>query len=333
VPLQVKFTTIPIKFLVRFPQDASPSPDVTLSPQTVCDDIPSVSPGSSSSSKRSLRLSEPTRWTVPTPVLSRVFEFLDRTDVLHTVSLVATTWLSASRDALARRSLSSLVDTCDELVVVKPVAAVHRAYPWGCFLSDGAFKQVFKVWNAFCQRLEAVSVMNADSIIETGQASVLQQEVAMGCLASDCVKSQQCVNFVEIYSVFQGQGGPEVSVWGSPHNRAPNGTQPPKEFPKPAVKHKGRKGRQQLPARHLYIAMELCDGGSMEDALRVLEGDVVRWEAGLVAGMDPFAHCIVPFMAQMSAAMYTSARHLHMLHGDVKLLNFMMVRNPTGHIK
>lgn len=218
------------------------------------------------------------------------------------------------------------------VTVPKRVAHVHTGYPWGCFLSDGAFKQVFKVWNARCDRLEAVSVMDADAIIATGQEYVLHQEVSMGCLASDCVTTGQCANFVEIYSIFLADDRPDSTVWGSPDNRAPNGTLPvcvPKAAPKP----KGRKGKAGKASRHVYIAMELCDGGSVEDTLRVMERDVLQQESGQVTGVDPFLHQIVPYMAQMSAALFTSSHRMHMLHGDVKLLNFMMVRNTSGRVR
>jgi hypothetical protein len=36
---------------------------------------------------------------------------------------------------------------------------LHTLYPWGCFLSDGAFKRVYKVHNSRIGADEALSVM------------------------------------------------------------------------------------------------------------------------------------------------------------------------------
>ena len=51
------------------------------------------------------------------------------------------------------------------------------AYPWGNFLSEGAFKRVYKVWNSAVGDVEAVSVMDLDLIESTGNKQVVGAEV------------------------------------------------------------------------------------------------------------------------------------------------------------
>ncbi|GLD91492.1 hypothetical protein PINS_up000025 [Pythium insidiosum] len=46
--------------------------------------------------------------------------------------------------------------------------AIYACCPRGHYLSDGAYKEVFKVFSVRDKRLEAVSVMNIRAIEQTG---------------------------------------------------------------------------------------------------------------------------------------------------------------------
>jgi hypothetical protein len=46
--------------------------------------------------------------------------------------------------------------------------ALVTAFPRGKFLSDGGYKEVFQVWSAQRKEMEAISVMNVDALLSTG---------------------------------------------------------------------------------------------------------------------------------------------------------------------
>lgn len=58
---------------------------------------------------------------------------------------------------------------------------VYKDYPRGHYLSDGAYKEVHKVYSTRHKRLEAVSVMDIGAIESTGN------QVRQGLAASDMV--------------------------------------------------------------------------------------------------------------------------------------------------
>jgi hypothetical protein len=116
-------------------------------------------------------------------VLSLTFAFLTESELLCKTSLVSSLWADAATDAHARLMMASVGyseasdDADDELDdpefiedAEKPLHSVARSmerswqylntlHPWGCFLSEGAFKKVYKVYNARVGVDEALSVM------------------------------------------------------------------------------------------------------------------------------------------------------------------------------
>ena len=157
----------------------------------------------------------------------------------------------------------------------------------------------------------------------------------MGCLASRQVQQGLCVNFVQVFGIFYGEAHPDELIWGSIENKAPQGTNPK---PAEVADYKGKRAGKRKPSKkkvaqdtHLYIAMELCDRGCVEDVLRVLEASVLAAEASGLA--DPGLHLVVPYMFQMCMSLAVTSAHLHMLHADVKLLNFMMRVNTDGSLR
>ena len=89
---------------------------------------------------------------------------------------------------------------------------MQTAFPWGCFLAEGAYKSVYKVWNNTKKRMEAISVMDVKSILEMGNEEVIRQEVQVSTLLSELVTDNKCPNFIETYQVFQFAYAPET-LW------------------------------------------------------------------------------------------------------------------------
>ena len=120
---------------------------------------------------------------------SHVLSFLNEGDLIHSVSLVSTRFADVAAEALGnlmlvsvgcdpsrridRKKISNESDHSDssckyEVLLGQTSLAksmekgwqclLHQ-FPWAQFLSDGAFKRVYKVWNKYCGAYEAISVM------------------------------------------------------------------------------------------------------------------------------------------------------------------------------
>jgi hypothetical protein len=122
-------------------------------------------------------------------IFSHVLSFLSERDLIHSASLVSTRFADFAAEALGNLMLVSVGcdpwtrgiktdNLCDaddySLTDVRGISRWHssvakslekgwpylmRQFPWAQFLSDGAFKKVFKVWNHQCGAYEALSVM------------------------------------------------------------------------------------------------------------------------------------------------------------------------------
>jgi hypothetical protein len=114
---------------------------------------------------------------------------LSERDLIHSASLVSTRFADVAAEALGNLMLASvgcdpwtkgkktdsLGDADDySLTDAQGISRWHTSvaksleidwpcllhqFPWAQFLSDGAFKKVFKVWNYRCGAYEALSVM------------------------------------------------------------------------------------------------------------------------------------------------------------------------------
>lgn len=114
--------------------------------------------------------------------LTHIFGYLTETEILCTASLVSTTWADAATAASVQRMIASVGHTEQEdddgdigededtsLALVEKSASfpsmdrswsyLNTMFPWGCFLSEGAFKKVFKVHNSTTGQAEALSLM------------------------------------------------------------------------------------------------------------------------------------------------------------------------------
>lgn len=108
--------------------------------------------------------------------LPLVFAFLTEHELSCNASLVCTAWAEAATIATVNLMLTSVgyhdednesdVDpdalveaTSSATSLERPWSYLNSRFPWGCFLSEGAFKRVFKVHNSLMDQEEAVSVM------------------------------------------------------------------------------------------------------------------------------------------------------------------------------
>lgn len=101
-----------------------------------------------------------------------------------------------------------------------------RAFPWGCFLAQGGYKQVYRVWCAARARQEAVSVMDALALDDAGCLPVVQAELQCGWLASELVRTGVCPHYVTMHQVFTHTHAPHDAFpghWGCEGDRAPQG--------------------------------------------------------------------------------------------------------------
>ena len=107
-------------------------------------------------------------------IVDCIVGFLPENELLRTCSLVSTTWSDAAVQAHANLMWLSVQDSAnddalddDDEIVDEPVkGVVERSweqlmgkFPWARFLSDGAFKDVFKVYNKDFGCEEALPIM------------------------------------------------------------------------------------------------------------------------------------------------------------------------------
>lgn len=121
---------------------------------------------------------------------SAILSFLDERELTHIVSLVCMSWADAAAEALSRLMLvsvgcdpthlenrtdddSDLIDELDTLEIndeptrLPPTSKsmeidwdlLINRFPWAQYLSDGAYKRVYRVWNNDFNVYEAISVM------------------------------------------------------------------------------------------------------------------------------------------------------------------------------
>ena len=124
----------------------------------------------------------PVQIVVESPsILELVFSHLQEHELLQNVSLVSTTWSDVVAHAHANLMLMSVgcsqqnseidydSDEGDSKITVlnrnlpglleRSWAYLIDTFPWACFLSEGAFKRVYKVYNSRLREEEALSVM------------------------------------------------------------------------------------------------------------------------------------------------------------------------------
>uniref|UniRef100_K3W6L9 Protein kinase domain-containing protein n=1 Tax=Globisporangium ultimum (strain ATCC 200006 / CBS 805.95 / DAOM BR144) TaxID=431595 RepID=K3W6L9_GLOUD len=198
----------------------------------------------------------------------------------------------------------------------KSMVDVYQQYPRGHYLSDGAYKEVHKVYSTRDKRLEAVSVMDIDAIRSTGNQNVVRQEIAHTILLSELVQSKFCPNFVAIYDLFVSSERPRTDRWGSAEYRKPSElltdrrlSVDPKSLTAASLRHSLGDGNRV----YQYIQMEFCDGGDLEDFISLQDDKLL-----------PLKRVVVPFFFQMVFSVYCARERFHFRHCDIKLLNFFL---------
>lgn len=263
-------------------------------------------------------------------ILLRTFSYLSEYDLLCRASLVSTSWADVATHAHASLMLISVGCSAsfayseeplynDEDVDCKPgdqcKALAHSMkrswdyivtrFPWGTFLSEGAFKRVYKVWNSYVGAEEAVSVMNVDQI---DNVNVVGSELAVSVMLSSLVRRNICPNFVSVRGIFISEYEPSVSHWGCASNKAPQG----KEYDHLRTYKKPRKPSSKKRGSFQYIRMELCSHGDLEEYIKRQSGFVL-------SPCDSRA-----LLFQMAFSLHVAGNKFGMKHYDVKLLNFFV---------
>ena len=274
-------------------------------------------------------------------LLFRIFSHFSEHDLLCTVSLVSSQWSDVVTDAHASLMLMSVgcsrsfaydddgcTDDSDESSddssviqdddegdaprknsIVKsmerPWNYLVERFPWGMFLSEGAFKRVYKVWNSSVQSEEAISVMDIDRI---GDVNVVGRELSVSVMLSSKARTNICPNCVLVRGVFTSQYEPSVSHWGSAENRKPLGGQYDchKKYKQP------RKPASSECGSFQYIRMELCRHGDVEEYIKKLPGSIIPPD-------DARA-----LLFQMAFSLHVAGNKFGMKHYDIKLLNFFL---------
>jgi hypothetical protein len=116
-------------------------------------------------------------------IMHLIFGYLNEHELMCTASLVNSKWADAAAHAHANLMMSSIGCAGDEEeldddesvedhslkgkdtackvsgIVERPWQYLVEKYPWACFLSEGAYKSVYKVFNYTHKVEEAISVM------------------------------------------------------------------------------------------------------------------------------------------------------------------------------
>ena len=279
--------------------------------------------------------------------LSTVLSYLTENELLLSASLVQISWGEAAAEAHAslmlvsvgcqadednkRVSLSSgvsdLIGADEELQVPHSAATESIArsmerswqfltckFPWATFLSEGAFKRVYRVWNATVSAEEAVSVMDVEAIDDMGNKEIVGAELSVSVLLSSLVRRNVCPNFVLTRGVFTCPFEPPSSHWGCADNKKPNGNfyDPERSEMQPESPNDEEQGKFQ------YIRMELCRHGDVEEFLQSQDGKSVEANEARM------------LLFQMAFALHTAADRYSLKHYDVKLLNFFLQSAHAG---
>ena len=279
--------------------------------------------------------------------LPRFFEYLTEKDLMCTASLVCSQWADVVAYSLAKIMLISVgcptdiiprgrrEDAVDAKNVQKDAefdydhtdilsadyqyqhslkskekswSEMNSIFPWACFLAEGAYKKVYRVWNAKVAREEAVSVMDVELIESMGNKAVIGAELAVSVLLSSLARRNICPNFVITRGIFSCPFEPPASHWGCASNRRPMGTKfdPSFRAKKPRQPHVKKAGKFQ------YIRMELCKHGDVEEFIAKQPEKLLSYEEA--------RHLLF----QMAFSLYAASSRYGMKHYDVKLLNFFL---------
>ena len=220
----------------------------------------------------------------------------------------------------------------------------EQAFPSGRYLADGAFKEVFQVWNPGRGRMEAVSVMDNRAIASNGPGAmvVVRQEIHASFLLSQLVSTGENPHFVETFQAFRLAFPPPPS-WGreAEAGAAAGGAVEDDGDLSFDVDVEGESESES--ASYTYIRMELCDGGDLESYMRgeaeeeTEQGDEAIAAAAAVdrSGGNPgeillSVSDVRVVLFQMASALFSAQLHHALRHYDIKLLNFFVKKAAAG---
>lgn len=275
--------------------------------------------------------------------LQPIFSFLNEHELQCKASLVCSTWADAATEALASLMLVSVgcpigdadganddddsvesdTDSIDEVhqpcsiatSMQRPWDYLIDRFPWGAFLSEGAFKRVYRVWNSAVKAEEAVSIMDVNRIDDK---NIVGNELAVSVMLSSLARRHVCPNFVKMRGVFTAEYEPPKSLWGCSENKQPQGSH------YGACSNRSRRRAREPGKDHSgkfqYIRMELCKYGDVEEYIKKQPSMTV----------DPKeARCL---LFQMAYSLHVAGDRFGLKHYDVKLLNFFLHSANDGNI-
>jgi hypothetical protein len=270
-----------------------------------------------------------------------IMSFFTEYELQCQVSLVCSTWANIATESLANLMLISvgctlngaenesdnaaadddddestgsdgiiLTDGYDQHCSV--AKSMHRqwdylldTFPWGCFLSEGTFKRVFRVWNPAVKAEEAISVMDVSQIDDK---NIVGNELAVSVMLSSLARRHICPNFVKMRGVFTASYAPPKSLWGCAENRNPNGNC----YHQSRGRRRPREPSDEHQGQFQYIRMELCKYGDVEEFIKEQPNAIIDPEEAR------------QLLFQMAYSLHVAGDKFGMKHYDVKLLNFFL---------
>jgi len=273
-------------------------------------------------------------------VLSNIFSFFSEQELLCYASPICTTWADAATASHACLMLTSmgfstsLADSdsygggggeelreADDSLVQSVAKSMERSwkflmsqFPWACYLSDGSYKKVFKVYNSTLNASEALSVMDVERI---DNKTAVAAELAVASMLSSLARRNICPNFIITRSVFTCAYQPPAAHWGSAENKKPRG----RSFdPRQPLGRKPREPSASKRGTFQYIRMELCRHGDAEEYIKRLPSEVMSREESR------------SILFQTAFALHVAADRFSMKHYDVKLLNVFLQDAVQGDL-
>lgn len=276
-----------------------------------------------------------------------VLEFLDSYHLMHVTPQVCKDWNRISRTLYSWRAAEtrhhSSANTKD-----KPVVPLNtnwypflKAFPWGRYLTAGGFKEVYEVWCAALRRMEAVAIMDVETLCAVDNFEMVKAEVQTSCLLSELVRTGKCPHYVEVYQVFPHQYHIPDTWWGNEEKSNPWSI-PAGEYSGVYIQHSDKitnaieniEGRGtgladneyavSVPntpcadeaSHYQYIRMELCAQGDMEEFLRLEDSE---YEDISYSAQDALS-----YVFQMAFSLFVAQKEVGLCHYDIKLLNFLL---------
>ena len=263
-------------------------------------------------------------------ILACIFSFFCERDLLCFASPICSTWADAATASHACLMLTSMgfstslaesdsyggdhvLHDADHSLVESVSRSMDRSwkflmsqFPWACYLSDGSYKKVFKVFNSTLNASEALSVMDVERI---DNKTAVAAELAVASMLSSLARRKICPNFIITRSVFTCAYEPPASYWGSADNKKPRGRS---YDPRQPVGRKPREPSSSKRGRYQYIRMELCKHGDAEEYIKRLPDEVMSREESR------------SILFQIAFALHVAADRFSMKHYDVKLLNIFL---------